>query len=201
MRHLEGREDHILRVLLKAPSIAERSLDEDRRNVVPGIRVTVVRSRIEIERPLQRRHPQQVLVRQRVLALGIPAERRQSAPFADPAHMAQHLANRQRRAVVLQFRQILPHRIVQRNLPLLRQQDQRRRRKLLSHRSTLEHRIRRDRDIALEVRHAVPGGQHHRALLRNAHRASRRVRMECGKNLVDLGRMRTRGIHHRGANE
>ena len=117
-----------------------------------------------------------------------------AAPIAQPAGVAQHVANRQRLAVIGQLGNVLADRIVERELAVAGEQLHRHRGELLRHRSRLEDRVGRVANIVFQIGHAVGLEQHRPPANRDADRASRRGRCPLREDLVHHWARRDDGV-------
>ena len=97
------------------------------------------------------------------------------APVAQAAGVVQHLADRDRDRVLGQFRHVLAHRVVERELAVAREQQHRGRGELLGDRARLEDRVGAVRHAVLEVRHAVGLLEHDAAVVRHPDGATGRL--------------------------
>ena len=90
-----------------------------------------------------------------------------------------------------QLGEVLPDRVVQRDLSVARQQQHRGRRELLRDRPGLEDRVRRDDGPLLEIRHAIGLLEQGRSRAGDGHRASRgRRRVPLGEHRIHARRRR-----------
>src|SRR3954468_21663277 len=111
----------------------------------------------------------------------------EQAPLvAESAGMREQVADRDRPAAeVGDFREVLPNVIVERELPVLREEDDRARRELLGARAALEHGGVRVGHAVLEVRRAIALRVERLSVLREAYPATRRLPVERGKDAID----------------
>ena len=102
--------------------------------------------------------------------------------------MVNQLPDRDRLAEVVKLGKVLADLVVQREFALLGQPDDGVRRELLAHRADVKDRARRDRDVVLEVGHAVAFGIEDAAASHHGDRAARGIRLgPLGKEGIDLG--------------
>ncbi len=164
--------------------------DDDRREVVAGVAVGVSRAGEKVELALAADDVEDVGVGVRASPARPAGDGRHVSPVAESARVVQHVPDGQRSAVIWQLRDVLARLIVERELPVAREQQDRGRRELLRHGPGFEDRVRLDRNVVLEVRHPVRLLEHAPAVLADAHGAPGRRRGPFREDRVDtcLGR-------------
>ncbi len=90
--------------------------------------------------------------------------------------MVDEVTDRDRGSEIVDFRQVLPDVVVQRQQAAVREQDHRKGGELLAHRGHVEHRLGRDRHPVLELGFTVSGGEDALTVLHDADARARRSR-------------------------
>ena len=132
-------------------------------------------------RDQQREH---VLVCNEVARVAPAGKAEQRPLVADTAGVIDQMSDRDCLPEVRQFRHVLPDLVVQCQLAVLREQQDRSGRELFRHRRDVEDGGRREAHVVVEIRHAVGAAQHGPAVLIDSHGAAWRA--GDGKFLEDL---------------
>ena len=155
-RHAERLEEALLAEVVER--LARHSLHHHAQQGEGGVVVEELVARLEVQL-LVAAHQLEDLVHRVDRAGGGAARQRQHRPLAaQAARVVQEVADEDRRPEVGELRHVLPHRVVERQLAVERQQHDGGRGELLGDRAGLEDRVRADPDAVLEVGHAVAVG-------------------------------------------
>ena len=183
-RHVQRLEDALAAEVGKR--LPAHARHDDRREVVPAVAIRVARAGWEVERLLPAENVEDVRVCVDARGPGPAADASHAAPIPQAARVVQHVPDGERCAVIRQLRNMLAHRIVQRQLAILDEQQHRGGRELLRDRAGLEDRIGAIRRLVLEIGHAVALLQHILAIHADPNRAPRRRLVPAREDLVDL---------------
>ena len=176
---------------------ARRALDGQREHGVAGVRVEVLVARHEVQRLLARNDAEDGLVVEGVL-IAPAGQDHERVDVAQSARVVDEMPYRDRPAVVRQLRHVLPHIVIRAELALPDGEGRGHGGELLRHRARVEDGIRRNRDVVLEVRDAVPARVGDPPVLVDAERAAGRAGLvPLREHRVDLRRPR-RGRRRRG---
>ena len=170
--HAERCEDALLREVLQV--LAGRAFDDDRHQKVARVAVEPLAARGKVQVALADDCGERVGVVGHVVGAET-AQDHQADVIAEAAGVTNQLVDRNWSARVLrQFRNELSNVIGQSELAVLSQEQDAGGGKLLRGRAQVEHGLRSDRHIPLEVRHPVTFGKPDLAVLVHRHRASGR---------------------------
>jgi hypothetical protein len=151
-RHAQRRKDPLGREITQR--LPARALHDLRQQQIAGVGVRVAHPRLEVERVLPGDHLEGHLLRD-LVGDAAPRQRPQPEIVANTAGVVHQVIDRDRLRVRRQFRDPLPHRIGERDRPVLGQQRDARGRELLGRRRDVEDRARPDRHPLIEVGHPV----------------------------------------------
>ena len=184
LRHAEGAKD--VRGCELAEGLSAHPGDDAPEHVVAAVVVAELGGRREIEASLPGEGSQDVLV-----DVDVRRRRRRELDeeerVAESGGMRQEVPNGDAILPVHPLRHVLPHFVVQRQLPLFGEEHDAERRKRLRDRRGIEDGGRCDRDLLLEVGHPVAALEHHRPVPVHADAAAGRVgRVPLGEQRVDL---------------
>ena len=182
--HAQGPEDP--RVGELAERLAGNRLHDPGQQVVPRVRVGVLRARRKVQRLLAAQHSRNLLERDHVGHLHA-RQGHQVRPVADAAGVVDQVAGRDDGAELRQPGHVGARVRVQVQAAFGFEQQGGHRAELLGHRGDVEHGSGRDGDAVVQVRQAVAGPVHHLALEDDAHRGARSVPVQIGEQGVHPG--------------
>ena len=169
--HAERHED--LRVGELAEGLSGYALDELREQEVAGVAVRVRVAGFEAQSLLPENERKRSGVRKDILE-PVAAQAHQRVDVANAARVVNEMANRDGRAIVRELWKIFPDVVVERELPLKRQQRDARGGELLGVGPDVVDHLGRIRDVVVEIRHAVTALVQIAVVLDGANRAARR---------------------------
>ena len=183
-RHAEGLEDALVGEL--AQRLPAHALDDRTEQCEAGVAVEILGARHEVERLLTRHHVEHVALGDTVFVEAAAREVQEVPLVAQSARMREKMPDRDRVAVIPDFREIFPNVVIERQLAVANEEHGGHRRELLRHTGDVENRARADGDAVLEVRHAVALLVDDAAAARDAERTAGRIGpIPLGEDTVD----------------
>ena len=190
-----------IRLVVPAETEPAGPLDDDGQQEVARVGVGVTAARFEIERPLAadqiKRHGFRDFVGERT-----PGQAPEAQIVANAARVVHEVPDRDPVGIRRQLGNPFPNRIVERNLPLLRQQRRAHGGELLRCRRDIEDGGRGDRRPLVQIRHAIAAAVDDLAVAEHPHGTARSVGMVIlGENPIDRLGFRISRARPQGENQ